>query len=130
MLSKDERRKFFVDGGKFAIEKADLQARFKNVAGRRYKELESVFNTACTVKDGYVREFSGKDDRWWYAFYGTELRQHICAAEVFTECFGNDKRKRMTRIHEILANLDGWTQGARLRNSDPAYGDQRKVFYR
>ena len=130
LLSKDERRKFFVDGGKFAIEKADLQARFKNMAGRRYKELESVFNTACTVKDGYVREFSGKDDRWWYAFYGTELREHICAAEVFTECFGNDKRKRMTRIHEILSMLDGWTRGARLRNSDPAYGDQKKVFYR
>ena len=133
LLSKEERRKFFVDGGKFTIEIADIEARFKNAAGNRYDKLKPAFDAACTVKDGFVRQImtsKGENNFYYYVFYGSELRQHICAAEVFTECFGNDKRKRMTRIHEILASLDGWTQGARIQKADPAYGDQKKVFYR
>lgn len=130
LLSKEERRKFHVDGGKITIEKADLQARFKNTAGNRYDELKPVFEAACTVKDGYVREFTDKNDRWWYAFYGTAERQHICAAEIFNECFGQDNRKRMPRINEKLATLDGWHSGDRLQKVDPAYPDQKKPYYR
>ena len=65
-----------------------------------------------------------------YILYGSELRQHICAAEIFNECFGSDNRKRMPRINEILAHLDEWHLGARLRNADPAYPDQKKAYYR
>ena len=65
-----------------------------------------------------------------YILYGSELREHICAVEIYNECFGNDKRKSPTRINEILNRIDGWHLGARLQKSDPAYLDQKKVFYR
>ena len=65
-----------------------------------------------------------------YILYGSELRQHICATEIFNECFGNDNRKRMPRINETLPRLDGWHAGERLRNIDPAYPDQKKPYYR
>ena len=130
LLSKEERRKFFVDGGSITIEFDDLQARFKNKVGKRYEELAPAFDSACTVKDGFVRKFVGKDGRWYIVFYGSELRQHICASEIFNECFGSDNRKRINRISEILAQLDGWHLVGRLQNTDPQYPDQRKAYYR
>ena len=129
LLSKEERRKFHVDGGNITIELADIEARFKNTTGKRSDELKPTFDTACEVKDGFVRQFTGKDDRWYIVFYGAERRQHICAAEIFNECFGQDNRKRMPRINETLAQLDGWHAGERFRN-DPAYPDQKKPYYR
>ena len=65
-----------------------------------------------------------------YILYGSVLRQHICAVEIYNECFGNDRRKSPTRINEILNRIDGWHLGARLQKADPAYLDQKKVFYR
>ena len=65
-----------------------------------------------------------------YTLYGSEPRQHICATEIFNECFGTDKRKSMKRINEILSQLDGWTLGERIQKSDPAYPDQKKPYYR
>lgn len=65
-----------------------------------------------------------------YILYGSELRKHICAVEIYNECFGNDKRKSPTRINEILNRIIGWSLGARITRTDPAYLDQKKVFYR
>ncbi|MBR0290072.1 MAG: hypothetical protein IJQ82_13940, partial [Selenomonadaceae bacterium] len=65
-----------------------------------------------------------------YIIYGSELRQHICAVEIYNECFGNDKRKSPTRINEILNRIEGWSLGTDIARDDPAYLRQRKVFYR
>ena len=65
-----------------------------------------------------------------YILYGSELREHICAVEIYNECFGNDKRKSPTRINEILNRIDGWNLGGDISKADPAYLRQRKVFYR
>ena len=130
LLSKEERRKFFVDGGKFQIENDDLKARFKNRVGKKYNELLPEFEKACTVREGFLRHFTDKDNRWQLIFYGSEPRKHICAAEIFNECFGSDNRKRINRINEILSMLDGWHLGERLQNADPAYADQKKAYYR
>ena len=65
-----------------------------------------------------------------YILYGSVLRQHICAVEIYNECFGNDKRKSPTRINEILNRIEGWSLGADIARDDPAYLRQRKVFYR
>ena len=65
-----------------------------------------------------------------YILYGSELRQHICAVEIYNECFGNDKRKSPTRINEILNRIESWGLGVRIQKADPAYLDQKKVFYR
>lgn len=67
-----------------------------------------------------------------YILYGSDYREHICAAEIFNECFGNDKRKSMQRIHEVLSQIEGWhkdNNGKRIRN-DRAYGDQKTIYYR
>ena len=42
-----------------------------------------------------------------YILYSSELREHICAVEIYNECFGNDRRKSPTRINEILNRIDG-----------------------
>ena len=65
-----------------------------------------------------------------YILYGSEFRQHICAVEIYNECFGNDKRKSPIRINEILNRIEDWILGARIQKADPAYLDQKKVFYR
>lgn len=131
LLSKEERREFFSDGGKIQIEQADIEARFKNSAGKRAEELQPEFDEACRVKAGFVRQFAGRDGNWQLVFYGAEPREHICAAEIFNEGFGTgDKRKAMYRINEILSNLDGWHLGARLQKADPEYREQRKPYYR
>ncbi|MBR4153134.1 MAG: toprim domain-containing protein [Selenomonadaceae bacterium] len=130
LLSKEERRKFHANGGNITIEVADLKARFKNSAGRRFDSLKPVFDKACEVRDGFVRKFTDRESRWCYAFYGSEFREHICAAEIFNECFGQDNRKKMPRINEALSTLDGWHAGERIQKTDPAYLDQRKPYYR
>ena len=130
LLSREERRKFFSDGSRIQIEHADLEARFKNRAGKKYDTKLAEFEKACEVKEGIVRKFTDRDDRWQFVFYGAEERQHICAVEIYNECFGNDKRKSPTRINEILNRIDNWKLGAGISKADPAYLRQRKVFYR
>ena len=129
LFSREERRKFFADGGKIEIEVGDIQARFKSSAENKAEELLPEFEKACEVKDGRVRRYAGKDSKFYFSFYGAELRQHICAAEIYEECFGSDSRKRMTRINEILPHI-GWRLGKRLRNVDPKYPDQTKPYWR
>lgn len=130
LMSREERRKFFVDGGRYQIEKSELVARFKNRAGKKYDTKLAEFEKACEVKEGIVRQFTDKDSHWQLVFYGAVERQHICAVEIYNECFGNDKRKSPTRINEILNRIDNWKLGADIAREDPAYLRQRKVFYR
>ena len=67
----------------------------------------------------------------YITFYGSELREHICAAEIFNEAIANgDKRKQMYRISEILSRLDGWHLGERLQKADPEYPEQKKPYFR
>lgn len=138
-FSKEERRKFFADGGKFSskIMYSDLIARRQKRGGTK----EAIAADIAKIKD-----FLNEENQWVvvetvprgkdnppdliYHIYGTERRKHICAAEIFNECFGADRRKNMNRISEVLSRLDGWTLGERLQKVDPAYFDQRKPYYR
>ena len=135
LLSREERRKFFVDGGRITFELEDLKARFINQHGRKVEdELRDEFVNACEPRTGVVRKFTGdtqKDEtKWFVTFYGAELRQHISPAEIFSECFGSDNRKRIARISEALSQIDGWAFGERLRGADPVYFDQKRPYYR
>lgn len=133
LLSRDERRKFFAQGFITLLDgQADLNKRARGRFGRNAQkyvdELDKIFNRQDTV----VRKTSikrGNDTLEEFHIYGSELRQHICAAEIFTECFGQDNRKKIHRVHEVLAELDGWTQGNRVQK-DFAYGDQKTIYYR
>ena len=133
LMTSDERRKFNAES-KFEIEKRDLIARFKNSAKKISAKRQAEFDAAIAESDSVLHvdirnKFSGESVAG-LKFFGTEYRQHVCAAEIFTECFApNDKRKSMARIHEILAQMEGWHLGKRIQKY-PVYGDQKKVYYR
>ena len=133
LMTSDERRKFNAES-KFEIEKRDLIARFKNSAKKISTKRQAEFDAAITESDSVLHadvrnRFSGESVAG-LKFFGTEYRQHVCAAEIFSEAFTpNDKRKSMARIHEILAQMDGWHLGKRIQKY-PVYGDQKKVYYR
>ena len=144
LMTKDERRKFHVNS-EFIITQEDLYSRLRSKGGKNLdddlKALDDI--TADDSKDGDIRKIELKQRGSFtlpdgvdpptvpaWKFYGSEYRQHICAAEIFNECFGSDKRKAMYRIGEILATLEGWHEGARLQKVDSVYRDQKKVYYR
>lgn len=130
LLTRDERRRFIAEGS-FRLLNAyeELKSRRKARGGKNIDSDIMQIQDICTGNVGTIRKESIKDSEATY-FYGSEYRQHICAAEVFTECFGQDKRKSMHRINEILSQLDGWTAGTRLQKADPEYNDQTKPYYR
>ena len=138
LLSREERRKFFVNGGGLIM--VDALTEFNHRRRARGGKPDDVQRDVNLIYD-FLNGTAGKNfvriekikrgdnviDE--YHIYGSELRQHICAAEIFTECFGSDKRKSMHRISEILSMLDDWALGKRIQK-DSAYGDQKKVYYR
>lgn len=133
LLTREERRKFFTEGS-FLITEQDLDMRFKNSAKRISPSRQDEYNEATTTGNSVIRHdvLNKKTGVTVSAlsFYGTEYRQHICAAEIAAECFSvNDKRNFIPRIQEILRRLEGWHLGKRIQY-DRVYGDQKKIFYR
>lgn len=125
LLTKEERRKFIADGNLRLFHAYEELTSRRKARGKKDIEADlDKIHSICTSNVG-IR----KDNDATY-FYGTEYRNHICAAEIHNECFGNDPRKRMNRINEILSTLEGWTLGERLRKADPEYPDQKKPYYR
>ena len=131
LLTKDERRVFFTQNS-VTLDFDDLKARFQST--RVTKKRQDKFDAAVKPSE-LVLTLNGRDSRTgardsiYRRFFGSRYRDHICAAEVFNEAFGNDRRKSMTRISEVLKNLDGWAQGKRIGH-EPAYGNQMTVYYR
>ena len=135
LLPKDARKKFFAEG-KITIEEGDLDAMFKTKSGKITPEKQEAFDKAkevCASVRRVLKTTSDGQMPLFLTFYGREQRNHICAAEIYHECFANgDKRKQMYRIQEILSKLDGWQLGDRneLRRVDPEYPEQRKPYFR
>jgi len=130
LMTREERRKFFAQKN-FTLNKDDLEARFK--ARRVTAERQAAFNAATKLGD-FVLLKTGRDPDTgriteYFTFFGTEYRQHICAAEIYNEAFGTDKRKSQITIAAVLQHLDGWALGKRIQK-DPAYGDMKKTYYR
>lgn len=135
LLTREERKHFF-EKNRIALTEAesDLIARRRVRGGRNVDKdidaIHAIFNgtdKTANIRKNTIRR--GMDEITEYVIYGSEYREHICAAEIFNECFGNDKRKSMIRMHEIMSLFDNWNLGKTLPR-DPAYGNQRKVFYR
>ena len=132
-FSRDERRKFiedkklYVGGGKREIERR-IKSRTQRKSSINH-DVDELYLLLTPENEGKL--FVNAGDGNALILFGTELRNHICAAEIRNECFApNDKRNNMTRINEILPTIEGWHAGERLRNLDPEYPDQKKVFYR
>lgn len=133
LMTREERIKFFTDGH-IAFNQGELNARIRST----YEE-EKVQSTIDEL-DSFLREgsdphnilsYTRKDDfNNWY-IYGYELRNTICAAEIFNECFNANKSRATTRlISELLPKLEGWSLGKRQRNKDTVYKDVKKPYIR
>lgn len=132
LLTKEERRKFFVDG-KLVINEGDFNARIRATCPAP-KAQEIVNNIYSFLRNGCdphnAHQYTRQAGDLWY-IYGNTYREHVCAAEILAECFGTlDRRVTVAKISEVLPKLEGWQLGKRLRNADPCYPDQRKPFYR
>ncbi|MBR1806217.1 MAG: hypothetical protein IJ774_07520 [Selenomonadaceae bacterium] len=132
LLTKERRRKFIADG-KIEVDQAELNFARRAQGGRNAQEDIDKIDSYLRQGKGVLKQtftVAGGGTQEKFILFGTEYRQHICAAEIFQECFGQDKRKSMTRINEILTMLDGWTEGRRLQKADPEYNDQKHPYYR
>ena len=129
LLSKEERYKFYANSGSLTVYGGidELIAR-RQARGGRAKDADIQKINELLSPQNELKTYRKVADSQ-IILYGVEYRQHICAAEIFNECFGNDKRKSMTRVHEILSTLTDWTVGKGTPH-DPVYGNQRKVLYR
>lgn len=133
LMNKDDRRKFFVDG-QITFEETTLNYRRQAQGGTQRdikRDLDEIHKLCTSQREDVQKIVTYQPPSERFRFYGSELREHICAAEIFNECFGTgDKRKLMYRLNEILDNLEGWHLGARLQKADPEYREQRKPYYR
>lgn len=150
LLSRVERRKFIENGKVEFFRRADLINRY-GALPKKWKttEIQNSYYKIMT-ESKFDEDFEGDEvpnaqlppdlqnnsqhfthNAATITFYGVELRQHICASEIFNECFlGVDRRKNMLRISEVLDNLPNWRCVGREQNLDPQYSDQRKVYWR
>ena len=138
LLTREERRDFIKNGRLVML---DAVSEFNHRRRAKGGNTDTVQDDVDFISDwldgvkgkGFVHServtIQGRDVEQ-FTLYGSELRQHICAAEIFNECFGTDKRKSMNRINEILNQLDDWHLGRRLQKVDPVYSEQRKPYYR
>ena len=131
LMTREERRKFIAES-EIIFEAGTLEHRRRGLGGRQ-ADIERGINELHRLTNSQrhdVVSFTDVSNRTFYKFFGSERRQHICAAEIFDECFGNDNRKRMPRIQEVLSRLEGWHVGDRLQKADPAYPNQKKPYWR
>ena len=136
-LSREERRDFHTKGYIKLVDGEDDLIKRRRARGGKNVETD-VAKISEWLSGNAGKTFVRKKDitrgsdvvAQEFYIYGSEYRQHVCAAEIFNECFGSDKRKQMYRINEILSSLEGWHLGARLQKADAVYPDQKKPFYR
>ncbi|MBO4779713.1 MAG: PriCT-2 domain-containing protein [Selenomonadaceae bacterium] len=138
LLTREERREFIKNGRLVMLDAVtEFNHRRRAKGGKDsivQRDVDLISSCLTKTQQKHWLRIERKtiqgNDVEEYILYGSELRQHICAVEIYNECFGNDKRKSPTRINEILNRIDGWSLGARIARADPAYCDQKKVFYR
>ena len=138
LLTREERRKFIADGRLAMLDAvSEFNHRRRARGGRAdtvQRDIDVINSFLSPAQNKHWLRIERKtiqgNDVDEYILYGSELREHICAVEIYNECFGNDKRKSPTRINEILNRIDGWHLGGDISKADPAYLRQRKVFYR
>ena len=138
LLTREERREFIKNGRLVMIDAVKEFNHRRRARGGKdaivQRDVDLISSCLAPAQNKHWLRIEHKtiqgNDVDEYILYGSELRQHICAVEIYNECFGNDKRKSPTRINEILNRIDGWNLGGDISKADPAYLRQRKVFYR
>lgn len=138
-LNKDERRKFFVDEH-IKFDEHELNYRIRANIKSKNKAQEMINQIDSYLRDANNNVYTDtvqvliagqKSMRKQYTLYGNTTRNETCAAEIFNECFGNDKRKSTNRINEILSNLADWKRvDKHIRNFSAVYGQQNISYWR
>ena len=128
ILTKEERHKFFLTNS-IALDEDDWQMRKKKLKPNEIAEFDAALaNKKFTRK---MNRHTPYGSVACVVIYGSVYRTETCAAEIFNECFGNDKRKTMFRINEVLSTLEGWILSEnRSKDFHDCYGDQRRIYSR
>ena len=141
ILTKEERRRFIANAS-IDLKIQDINLRIRTRFGKNKKAAqvqvdavdtytrENINSSVAKIEPADVKKSnSPKESGLFYRLYGTVERESTCASEIFNECFGNDKRKSMARINEILSMLDGWSLDSKQQNNFAGcYGHQRKIY--
>ena len=110
-------------------------------------ETEQETHSEQSSKEGVIREFVAReilpdwDKRsiaqrrmYWQADFQKEevkkvVREKVCAAEIWCECFGGDlrnmRRSDSIEINSILQNISGWNKSPRAIRFGAEYGVQK-----
>ncbi|MBR6013627.1 MAG: toprim domain-containing protein [Selenomonadaceae bacterium] len=135
LLTKDERKKFCSEHHIY-ITRDELIRR--QHSRKRPVEMEALMeilnrsdqNLETSIANVKIFEHGACCDA--LKIYGVELRDSICSAEIYNECFGFgfDQRKNINHIADILSRdlPDEWVRYGRKRCS--IYGDQKSVYVR
>ncbi len=127
LLTKEERRKFIAEG-KTIIMQLDLDTRAQKLKQRKQTTYKETVDKYCHKIERPTE--IGKSVSF-YVIHGIFYRNETCATEIYNECFGNDRRKDIFRIREILSKLEGWHRSdTGKKNFAMCYGDQRNIYLR
>lgn len=127
LLTKEERRKFIAEG-KTIIMQLDLDTRAQKLKQREQTTYKETVDKYCHKIERPAE--IGKSVSF-YVIHGIFYRNETCATEIYNECFGNDRRKGIFRIREILSKLEGWHRSdTGKKNFAMCYGDQRNIYLR
>ena len=128
LLTKEERYKFFLSNS-IALEEADWQMRKKKLKPSEVAEFDAALaNPKFTRK---IDKNTPYGSVTFIVVYGSVHRTETCASEIFNECFGNDKRKSIFRINEVLSTLEGWRLSSKQAyNFQQCYGNQKRIYCR
>lgn len=129
VLTREERRRFFAQKS-ITLDEGDWLMRCNSLSS----EAEREAFKAALKNEKYIRRIEiprgNNTSVIQIAVYGSVQRQETCATEIYNEFFsGTDKRKQITRIHEILGNLEEWQKVEEQRRDFNGYGNQKR-FYR
>ena len=131
LLTKNERQRFCSEHNIF-ITRDELIRR--QLTRKRPAEMDALIEILDRAKrnmeNSIVHQGGALKDS--FKIYGVELRNSVCAVEIYNECFGYnyDQRKSINRIADVLAcNLpEEWTRYGRKKCG--VYGDQKSVYVR
>ncbi len=128
LLTKEERRKFFL-ANSITLDKEDLQVRRNKLKTDELVEFDNAIENPEFTRT--IEKATPYGSVACISIYGSVYRTETCASEVFNECFGNDKRKSIFRITEVLSTLNGWFfSESRSKDFHDCYGDQRRTYCR
>ena len=125
LLSREEHKRFFMDGGKITLTARDLLIR--QAARRRPAEMQELKQILALAENQDTFIIQNLDDTLTFA--GAVRRDSICATELLNECFTNSKHN-IKVIAEILATelpKQGWLKS---RRKNTIYGDQPNTYVR